>query len=98
MLQDVSLDFLVNFVPVFFNFGASRIGDFLLGLSLWDAESISSQERPIVALSLLFHDYFNAVEAMIGFGAHWNDLPKKYQIEMIDFLRVFDGKVDTDLI
>lgn len=61
ILQDLSLDLLVDLVPILLQLGARWIEVLLLGRSLWDSNSVSAQEKPVLALFLLLHDDLDAV-------------------------------------
>ena len=70
----------------------------MLGCSFRDAESISSQKSPVLALLFFLHDDFDAVKSVDDFGTDTDDVFEEDKVEVIDFLSVFDGEFDRDLI
>lgn len=83
MLQNLSFDLSVNFIPISFDFGAWWINYFIFCLAFRNSKSISSKKGPILALWFFFHDHFDLIKSVYRFWSRGDYFFEKNQIKMI---------------
>lgn len=84
VLQNITFNFRLYFVPIFLCFRTRGVANLLCFLCLSQASSVFSQREPWNILLLFLHHDFDALKSVNFFCSSCDDIPVQVELQMVD--------------